>query len=191
MDAINDVWIIGDMFLKESMETFNSMNRQARSNNQQPLHLFDMYNVKSYWPDATVTGLNRSITPLVDAFNDMGNQRLPKYIMVIPDKDVLNGLRTATGENFRVSRIIGALIHYIIKQIDLLIERRRQDLASKHTGALIDPEFPKTIWVRMLKRPKLDLPTTQEICVLRGKFNSILEERLHEDGRGKHYHEHR
>ena len=83
---------------------------------------------------------------------------------------------------------MGSTLHYLIKQIDIFIDRRRCDLADKRPGAL-PPFTTKIIWVRMLKRSSQDKPKNitqlpddlkylQATHNLRGKFNSIMEERL-------------
>ena len=71
---------------------------------------------------------------------------------MVPDKDFLTILHKVSCS----SMVIGACLHYLIMQIDLMIERRKQDLLVKKPGALMSDEFPKIVWVRMLKRPKAD-----------------------------------
>ena len=104
---------------------------------------------------------------------------------MIPDVDLINSMNVAS---YNTSRVIGSLIHYLIKQIDTLLTRRKEDLLDKKPGALSE-EATKVIWVRMLKRPNID-PTLAspklQALKYRGKFNSILEERIAEDGMGNH-----
>ena len=123
-------------------------------------------------------GANKIITPLVQALNEF--QRIPKYILVIPDKDMLVNLPHSTG----ISIIIGAMLHYVVKQIDILIEQRHLELTTLKPGALVSSEHPKIIWVRMLKRPK---QLTSGTFSLRGKFNAILEERLLDGNCDNHF----
>ena len=126
------------------------------------------------------------IHPLVQALND--NQRLPKYIIMFPDKDILTSLHK---NNINAALVMGSTIHYLIKQIDSLLSRRTQQLEVRKPGALL-PEETKIIWVRMLKRPSHgsddtpwdDISPYQAALNLRSKFNSILEERLF-DGNGE------
>ena len=117
---------------------------------------------------------------VVKGLND--NHRLPRYILMIPDKDILTCLHK---KNINAALVMGSTIHYLIKQIDMFLERRRQDLADKKKGALLLSDT-KVVWVRMLKRPAIthnkDFTETSSPSLaayaLRGKFNSILEERL-------------
>ena len=75
-------------------------------------------------------------------------------------------------------------MHHIIRQMDVMIQRRCSDLFEIKQGALVDEEFPKIIWVRMLKRPK---ELAKGVLALHGKFNSILEEQLLDGNKENHY----
>ena len=110
--------------------------------------------------------MNRFINPLIDAFNEIDNHRLPKYIMLFPDRDLMSFLRALLGDSFRAARIIGAAIHYLVQQINILIDCRRQDLVHKHAGSCIKEGYPKVVWIRMIKRLKLELSASQELCSL-------------------------
>ena len=63
------------------------------------------------------------INPVIDALND--NNHLPRIILIIPDWDLLKG-------NMKSAFVMGFSLHYIIKQLDLVIERRHEDLLYKH-----------------------------------------------------------
>ena len=67
--------------------------------------------------------------------------------------------------------------------MDILIERRKSDLLDKKPGAWIEDTYPKIVWVRMVKQPKL----SNHLFTLRGKFNAILEERLTDGNAENHY----
>ena len=62
--------------------------------------------------------------------------------------------------------------------MDIYVHRRRLNLIDTKPGALIEEGFPKMILVRMLKRPKYF--AADLVFSLRGKFNTILEERLND-----------
>ena len=99
---------------------------------------------------------------------------------MLVDKDLLSCLKYKKACS---SITIGASIHYIIRQIDIPLDRRHQDLSSKRPGTIISEQHPYVIWVRMLRRPKDITADTSTVFSLRGKFNSILEERLLLDGK--------
>ena len=144
------------------------------------------FNVKSYYACNSTEGLARFTNPLADALN--ANHRLPKFIIVIPDKDLLQS--TKHKSSFRAARFIGSIIHHLIARYTKLISRREHELEQKFPGAILPYDdvhkdnHPKFIWIRMLKRQKGDVADKKldELFQLRGKFNSILEERIFEDG---------
>ena len=158
------------------------MRDQAHAKNDfssQPF-LFAHFNITRHYAGLALHGIARHINPLICALNE--HKTLPKYILMIPDRDILTSMKTA--KNFGVARIIGAVLHYLIKQIDLFIERRCQEAMQKKSGALM-ADHPKVVWMRMLKRPPRN--HSEDISALRGKFNSILEERLQEDNSKDHH----
>ena len=106
---------------------------------------------------------------LVKALNEI--PKLPKYILVVPDEDITKALHHHSG----ILIIMGAVLHAIIKNMDIYIQRRRTNLLDRKPGATIEETFPKLIWVRMLKRPAhlVSLSFT-----LRSRFNAILEDQL-------------
>ena len=67
--------------------------------------------------------------------------------------------------------------------MNIAINRSRIDLTDKKPGAVVDDGYPKIIWTRMLRRPtSIPMVGRGRALVLHGCFNSILEERLVEEG---------
>ena len=73
---------------------------------------------------------------------------------------------------------MGSTLHYLIRQYDMILARCKQDLIDKKPGALPERDITRIIWVHMIKCPAVDSEAQKEAQNLRGKFNSILEERL-------------
>ena len=111
-------------------------------------YIYQQYNVRDYHAGTRYSGISCMIYPLVQALNE--NHRLPKYIFMLPDKDILTTLHS---HNINAALVMSSTVHYLIKQIDQLLERRRQDLEAKKPGALMKQDTV-IIWVRMLKRPE-------------------------------------
>ena len=133
--------------------------------------------MSDFYAGAGYSGIARMLHPLIKALNQ--EHHLPKYILMLPDRDILLALNK---NNINVALVMGSTLHYLIKQTDMCIERCRQDLQDKQPRAL-HPFDTKIIRVRMLKRRTTsdasipdDLTPIQEAANLRGKFNSILEE---------------
>ena len=133
--------------------------------------------MKDYYTKSGITGIARMIAPLVEVFNDNRSDPLPKYIIMLPDNDIISSLKSKV---IHTALVMGSTLHYLICQIDMLIDRHTQELIIKKPGAVL-PDYPKVVWVRMLKRPAADMNNSnsyREKFYLHGKFNSILEERL-------------
>ena len=138
-------------------------------------YIFRNFNVKTYYGkfNKGSKSLARLVNPLIEALNE--NDHLPKICLILPDKDIW-GIIDA--KNTRASVVIRSSIHYIVKQMDMYFDHRKLDLEDKKPGALLDTEnFPKIVWVHMLKRPK-SLVSDGSLFSVRGKFSSILEEHL-------------
>ena len=148
------------------------MTKAARVAKKDPPYIFQMYNLTGYFAGYGTKGSLKLINPLIDALNDI--HHLPEMIIVIPDIDLL------MDKKFNSTYKIGEYLHDIIKQHDLHLERRKQDLLAKRPGAInASQPIPKTIWVRVMKRPNPEnFRLTSNAYTFRGKFNSILEERL-------------
>ena len=74
------------------------------------------------------------------------------------------------------SYILRAAIHFLIKKIEIMLERRKRELLEKKPGAVLE-DYPKVVWVRILKC-LIDLATSHLTLGLRGKFNTALEDNL-------------
>ena len=98
---------------------------------------------------------------------------------MVPDGDIMTNLQHHNG----VSVMLSAATHAMICQVDTLLHKRCLDISDKKPGALIDEDFLKIIWVRMLKRPKNIVSLA---FALRGKFNTILKERLADGYEDRH-----
>ena len=170
---------MGDEFLKEILGELTKRKNAAKLKDFGQPYIYQQFNVSAHYSNTGIrNGINKIFTPFVTALNE--KKRLPNYILVIPDADILQFIQYMNG----TSMLIGAVMHHIIRQIDVMIQRRCSDLFEIKQGALVDEEFPKIIWVRMLKRPK---ELAKGVLALRGKFNSILEERLLDGNKENHY----
>ena len=81
-------------------------------------YLFQYYNVMGKYPGLATRGIARILNPLVEALNEQ--HQTQKYLILVPDKALITSLKMY---NIGAARVMGATLHYIIKQIDLLLER--------------------------------------------------------------------
>ena len=114
------------------------------------------------------------INPLIytiNGFTDILNAQelLPRILLVVFNWDLVRYLNYF---EFGVSKDIGKLLKYVIREIEKCIQIRRDDIASKKAGGII-PTEPKVIYIKMIQRP---YPSC--LMAVRNKFNAILEETL-------------
>ena len=170
--ALHDVWLIGDNFLKNNIGEFHAARKNALKNRTSSPYLFDNYNVLGFYGSSR-WGINRFLNPFIDALNE--RLHLPKMLVFAYDKDILSNLSL---HKIHTGVVLGAVLHYMIKQIDSIIRKCISAIIEKWPGA-ITQGYPKIIWVRMLKRPgTVDSEFNKTVFENRGKFNSVLEELL-------------
>ena len=94
---------------------------------------------------SAMRGRARQLNPLLQALNEH-----PKHILVIPDRDIINETKAY---GFGASYILGSVIYFLIKQIDILLARCQIDLMEKKLGTVIE-DGPIIIWTRDVKVAK-------------------------------------
>ena len=176
MEAFHDLWIIGDVFLKDTINSLVVMCNAAKSNKKLPMpYLYQQFNVLAYHNtrSSTFKDIARQLNPLLEALNE--RPKLPKYILLVPDHDIINETKAY---GFGASYILGSAIHFLIRQMEMLISHRKIDMRDKKPGAYAE-DTPTIIWTCMLKRPKmLNTLGSNQALSLWGRFNSVLEECL-------------
>ena len=179
LEAFHDIWIAGDEFVRETQAELYALRRKAILKNSPLPYIFAHFNVRAFYTNTGLrTDINKLIDPLVEVLNTY--HRLPKYLVVVPDVDLLKCMSWESG----ISIMLSAALHYIVKQYDIFLRRRNTALMERRHGAVMPDQYPKIIWVRMPKRPH---PNNKGIFSLSRKFNSILEERLLDDNAENHY----
>ena len=116
VEAVYDVWLIGDTFLKESIGSLHALRDSAKVRNKDPPFLFQQFNIHDYCAGAAYSGIARMIHAFVQALND--RNRLAKYIIMVPDRDIVVSLLHKDIDSLY---IMGAALHYLIRQIDIYL----------------------------------------------------------------------
>ena len=135
--------LIGSGFLKEILPALTAMKRAAmlqKKKNRIP-YIYRNYNIASAVANFMTKGLCNIFNPFVEVLNELEN--LPKYVVFLPDKDLITSMVV---NRFDTGFVMGASLHYLIRQVDMFLNRRRMDLMDKKLGTLIDG-YPKVIWV--------------------------------------------
>ena len=89
-----DLWLLGDTFLADVYNEFLSIKQKARKNKKFILpYILDFFNVSALFTRSAGVNLAmaRIVNSLIEAVNAKG-ALLPKYIIVVLDKDILHDL---------------------------------------------------------------------------------------------------
>ena len=130
MEAYHNIWIVADTFLKDcagSLKILNSsaiassdfklLNNKAVATKQVKNKLFihQNFNISIQYAGLVVRGVNRLLYPFTELLNI--RHKLPKYILVILDKDMITAFKN---QSFNKGIVMGSTIHYLICQFDLV-----------------------------------------------------------------------
>ena len=150
MPAFNDVWFLGDRFVESIRNTFLDMQQNMEKNrrNSVPPFMLEYFNVKMLHDANNAQNsliISRTLNNLIQSFN-APLARLPKYLIVVMDEDILWDIDVATDE---APVVIQRLVTWFVRQINIAIRRKRMDLMEKKPGASCTT---KVIYVRMIRR---------------------------------------
>ena len=81
IEAYHDLWVIGDDFLRETIDELFSLRKTVRSRASYP-YIFKNFNVRGYYVTSGITNIICRVThALVEALNE--RVKLPKYVLVV------------------------------------------------------------------------------------------------------------
>ena len=175
--ALEDLWIVGDAFVPEVFAVFQASKVSVDMNNREVPFLYRMFNI-FYFSSSKLSNGRNVLLRVINAFTEGLNRRqhLPKYIIILLDKDILSMLDLdVAGLTKQLERCIA----WLAKQMTKLIEARKEKLYKMKQGAVpSSDEFPTLIWVELFDKPYTRNRFIQEN---RNKFNKgINEVALHE-----------
>ena len=125
---------------------------------------------------ATVNlAMSRIINALIESVNEK-DAILPKYILVVIDKDIINDLPDVDGSN--IHKVLSTITTWVVHQLSVVIHRKKVDLLEKKPGALTGLGGTSLIFVKMLRRIGSFHPESRikAVCSLRPKFNDALND---------------
>ena len=136
----------------------------------------EFFNVKPLFKSHFITELvsSRILNELIEVIN-VKDSRLPKYLLVILDGDLIKDIPDTHHPNS--SSILRMITTWLVKQISNVIHRKRIDLYEKKPGAVAG-YHTKIIYVKMICRVgKIhDNSALGAVCALRPKFNDSLND---------------
>ena len=113
---------------------------------------------------------DRVFNAIVETMNNQ--EKLPKYLLVILDKDLIESLTTL---DFGVKISMERILTWLIEELDKTFYWRKENIRSKKPGALTGPGEPRLIFTSILDRPHNTDPRKHEIYRLVTKANGVLE----------------
>ena len=160
-------------------DIFDEIKKEAAQKNatSSPPYLLDYFNTIGFYK--RITGgvkyaVARIVNSLIEALNT--KDRLPRFIIVIPGKNVVSDINVF---EFGASRVLADITRWMVRQISILVHRKKMELTTRKPGAVFFND-PRIVFVRMIRRQdsypigsKMD-----KICGLRAKFNDALNEAI-------------
>ena len=141
-------------------------------NNTQKPFLYRMFNIFYFFTSQLLNNRN-ILLRVINAFTEGLNRRqfLPRYVIIFLDADLLKFFNTdAQG----ITRQMETCIKWLAKEMNKLIETRKEQFADIKPGALpSSDDFPTLIWIKVYDRP---YTRNNFITENRGKFNRGINE---------------
>ena len=154
------------------------LKTQNKLRKNKDLYLQSDYNISAYFTNPenplkpTIT---RILNALIKALND--TDHLPKYILVICDKDILETMDTS---RYNPKKLIKSELFWLHREITRTLQARRENLRNIKPGS-ISAEPTRVIWVKMLARPLSTIDELIRVLKLRRKFNDIIDDLARDD----------
>ena len=114
----------------------------------------------------------RIVNCLIKALNEDKCVRLPRFVVVVPDWDLL---RYFNHNTYGIEEVVYEAINWMTKEMKKAIEDKREQLMKIKPGAVIATE-PKVVWIKMLQRAM----NYDKVLTVRAKYNATLEALLSE-----------
>ena len=124
IEALNNVWIIGDSFINDCGAALQDLKRAVLVAGKSVPYVYERYNVSILKRSPlTLDAFPRILNAFIEGLN--GSFILPKYVIIVPDKDLL---QEANFFNFGISCLLGTCLNWIAKQMEKLLYTRREAL---------------------------------------------------------------
>ena len=138
---MSDLWFVGDKFVNDNYHAMSAMLSVARINRSDPPYVFDYYNVKCYTsnPLSHVKSLSaRIVNNVVKALLNKECTRLPRFIIVIPDWDILQYLNHNT---YGVEQVAQQELEWIMEMMSNAVKSKKNELFKIKPGSAIGSEL--------------------------------------------------
>ena len=143
-------------------------------------YLEEFFNIEALFKNQASerTSITRVVNALIEALNKK-DSRLPKYLIVILDKDILTDIDDLPDlkDEDEFIHAMKYVTDYVVRQINTKIHRKCIDLYEARPGAVLGCHT-KIVFIRMLRRVGSFHPDAKisRVCGLRNKFNDALND---------------
>ena len=157
--ALRSIWIVGDNFAARSI-------REGFVKQTAPLFIKEAFDYKIYCGsrhDSNDTNmLSRIRNSLARGLNK--NVKLPNYILVVLDRDLIDYLDY---DSFGISTMLGNWFEWLAAEFDDMIQKRKQNLPKK----ALDDDHPQIYWCASLHHILLE----KDNLNARMKMNAVMD----------------
>ena len=111
----------------------------------------------------------------MDGLNrEKGSKRLPRYLLVVPDKDLLEDIDVNDTE---AKKQLAKIVNWLTRQINIAVCRKKLQVSEKKPGAVCSDD-PTIIYVTMIRRVQQSAKGTklEKLCRIRPVFNELINE---------------
>ena len=172
MKALKNMWLIGDVFLKDMYHSLHALKSFDSNNKANDMYIYAYYNIIPSYGEFNVKGnaMLNVLNAFIEAMNV--NVHLPRFVILIPDRKLIQLAQSADLKgNFL--EILEKFIEWMVTHCNRAIQYKKEDLKTRRVGAveLLDP---KLIWVALVELSD----TSSEKATKARRFNSLLEDIL-------------
>ena len=118
---------------------------------------------------SAVKGLTRILNSFTEALSTC--PRLPKYIVVVPDKDLIRDINYF---GFRASEFFSASVIRLATEW----KTKLKDVPCSYLRRNPELDSPKIIWVRVIKHPYNGMQEFSHVMTLHNRFDNAMENML-------------
>ena len=150
---MNNLWLIGDIFLNEIFHALPQIKNEARSAKSGEIpYIYDYYNISCFTPNPQTLVKNvlaRMVNCFIKALND--TVVLPRMVIFLPDWDLIRFMKKGVTDEEEVQEKMRKGTKWVVTQVIRVLEIKKDDMKIKKPGAVASSE-PKVLWIKMFNR---------------------------------------
>ena len=140
--AIQDVWIVGDQFLREVYHSYTAL-KEAADRSQPRRHrpyLLDYYKVSSHVM-GTTNGIRSTAARIQNCIIRQINacKTMPRMVIIIPDNDIIKH-NSISFYDYGAKKMCEMIVSWLVNNINKAITGRREDMKHLKPGSVMQGE---------------------------------------------------